>query len=286
MPRKTETVEPIDLNDLAGLDPEVDAEPVEVEQENPALNAYTLEKIVTQLPTSLRQKSLIPELYRFARSLPPDHPYDQLSAAAISAGWIWKLTEITSHVAAPGFVMVHFDVKIGKATSDLELEYFDTITMMVPQEAPSPSLFARANAATTLIYMVFGRLPPMPQQAPAPQPVAEPAPAPVQQPEPQVPWQEEEDSPKELPNVVLRRTADGLPIIADLYSEAARPDDLITAAMNALADGLEGAGTQAALTALWNKNANAVEFIKDFGSDGDKTRLATMFKNRAKELRN
>jgi hypothetical protein len=235
------------------------------------------------------RKSVIPELYRFVRSLPADMPYADLAGAAQSAGWVWRMTEDGCHVAAPGLAMVRFRVEIGKATADMGLEYFDSITMMVPAEAPSPSLIARLNATVALTYMVFGRLPP--QAAPVPQPeraaVSEIEEAP---PVTKAPASAEEDIPWTKPvekkpiNVVDSRTPDGLPVLADLYDVEGSADDIVETALGIFENALELAQNQAALTALWNKNGAAIEFIKDFGSPDDKDRLAGMFKTRAKAL--
>ena len=234
------------------------------------------------------RKSMIPELYHFVRSLPADMPYADLAGAAQSAGWIWRLVERDNYAASPNLYLVRFEVLIGKATADMELEHFDTISMSVPAEAPSPSLIARLNAAVTLMYMVFGRLPPqqMPQQMPQPAP----QPAPVEpEPEPQfvedeiVPWSK--PKPKAV-EVVLssRRTPDGLPVFSNLYDMDADASAIVAAALGGLQEALDDIDEQAKLTALWNKNGEAVEFIKDFGSVNDKAALKAMFKNRADNL--
>ena len=252
----------------------------------PLLPDIEAEMPINFVPTAFgapMRKSMIPELYRFVRSLPADMPYADLAGAAQSAGWVWRMTEDGCHVAAPGLAMVRFRVEIGKATADMGLEYFDTITMMVPAEAPSPSLIARLNATVALTYMVFGRLPPqqMPQPAPQPAPVApEPEPEPV---EDEVPWSK--PRPKAV-EVILssRRTPDGLPVFSNLYDMDAHPSAIVAAALGGLQEALDDIDEQAKLTALWNKNGEAVEFIKDFGSVNDKAALKAMFKNRADNL--
>lgn len=236
------------------------------------------------------RKSMVPELYRFVRSLAPDHPYHELAAAAQSAGWVWKMTETSSFSPNPGFVMVRFDVEIGKATNDLELEFFDTITMMVPQEVPSPSLFARINAAATLIYMVFGRLPPMPQQTPVPQPQPQPVAEPQPAPEPveeEVPWQPARPMPPKpftAEDMVKRHTPDGLPVMADPYTIEYRPEEIIPVILQVFEDAADKAESKAALTALWNKNQGSVDFVTDFASQAQKETLRTLFKSRAMRL--
>lgn len=253
------------------------AEPVSDVEE---INDMALPESYTPLISPVR-KSMIPELYRFVRGLSPDHPYHELASAAQSAGWIWRMTETECNHGPNGLVMVRFRVEIGKATSDMSLEYFDTITMMVPQEAPSPSLIARLNAQVALTYMVFGRLPPA--AAPVPQPV----PAPVEQPEPveeDVPWQKpsRREEPKQEPLKLLERyTPDGLPVIADPYEIGRNPDELVDAIMEIFEDHIDRPQNRAAVTAMYNKNQSAAQFVADFGSLDQQKRLKNMFRDKA-----
>ena len=247
------------------------------------------------VPTALGvpvRKSMIRELYHFVRSLPADMPYADLAGAVQSAGWIWRLVERDTYASSPNLYLVRFDVLIGKATVDMELEHFDTISMSVPAEAPSPSLIARLNAAVTLMYMVFGRLPPQAQPMPQPERGAVPvidetppvtrAPAPAVADEDDIPWTQPVEKPPL--NIVESRTPDGLPVLFDLYEVKGSADDIVEAALDTLEQALDKAQNQVALTALWNKNGAAIEFLKDFGSPDDKERLAQMFKDRAKQL--
>jgi hypothetical protein len=204
-------------------------------------------------------------------------PYADLAGAAQSAGWIWRMTEDGCHVAAPGLAMVRFRVEIGKATADMGLEYFDTITMMVPAEAPSPSLIARLNAAVTLTYMVFGRLPPQPVQQPAPQPVA-PEPAPVED----VPdWRKPAPVPVEIK---ATRTRDGIVVFDDPYTVDGSPDDIVPQLLSLFEEALEEINDAGLVNVLWAKNSQAVEFVKDFGGDQGRNKLAGLFRSRANFL--
>lgn len=222
------------------------------------------------------RKSLIPELYRFVRNIPADAPYDQLGAMAQSAGWIWRMVERDSYSSSPGLYCVRFDVMIGKSTSDLELEFFDTISMSVPVEAPSPSLIARLNAQVALIYMVFNRLPPQaqPAPAPAPQPQQEARPAPEPEPE----WMRPSKKTVELSSV---RTRDGVTLIEDPYNVDAGADEIVAALFDKLEGALEDINDAGLVNVLWSKNAQAVEFIKDFGGDAGRKRLGDIFRARA-----
>jgi hypothetical protein len=197
---------------------------------------------------------------------------------------MWKMTEFDCHVAAPGFVMVRFSVEVGHKDRD-GFEDVDTISMMVPQEAPSPSLFARLNAQVALTYMIFGRLPPQPQ---APAAVAErewteevedQAPAP----EPEIPWRANEGKPRaEIPKLIQRRTPDGLPVMIDPYPLDGIPaTELATAIMVVFDDNIDAPGDRAGVTAMWTKNQSAASFVMDFGTAEEKKRLSTMFREKA-----
>ena len=166
---------------------------------------------------------------------------------------------------------------IGKATVDMELEHFDTISMSVPAEAPSPSLIARLNAAVTLMYMVFGRLPPQPVPQPAPQPVA-PEPAPVED----VPdWRKPAPVPVEIK---ATRTRDGIVVFDDPYTVDGSPDDIVPQLLSLFEEALEEINDAGLVNVLWAKNAQAVEFVKDFGGDQGRNKLAGLFRSRANFL--
>lgn len=278
MPRKSATETPVD--DLAAYAEDTGAAPAPEKDE-------WVSKTVTHIPT---RKSLIPELYRTVRTIPADIPYDQLGGLMQSAGWVWRLVERSTTSTPFGSYLVQFDVLIGKATADLSLEYFDTISMSVPAEAPSPSLIARLNAQVALTYMVFGRLPPAPVSAPAPvaaapEPVVRtPEPEPVEETE----WKKPVKAPvaaEDLPVAVIRRrTPDGIPIMGDPYEMNGTPDEIVAAILETFANGAEEANDKTILNTLWSKNDSAVEFVKDFGSVEDKARLRNIFKVRAEQI--
>ena len=239
------------------------------------------------VPTALgapMRTSMIRELYHFVRSLPADMPYADLAGAVQSAGWIWRLVERYTYASSPNLYLVRFDVLIGKATVDTELEHFDTISMSVPAEAPSPSLIARLNAAVTLMYMVFGRLPPQPVPQPAPQPapqpveMAEPEPEPVEE---APAWTKREQVP-----VTIRSTTtpDGIPVFEDLYEKSGTPDAIVDAALTRFENAAAEITDPSLLGVLWSKNEAAVEFIKDFGNNEDKGALSGIFRDRSNQL--
>jgi hypothetical protein len=228
---------------------------------------------------------LLHELHEFVRGVPVDTAYHELASVAWAAGWMWMMTEFDCRIVSPGFVMVRFSVEVGhRDRSDFEV--VDTISMMVPQEAPSPSLFARLNAQVALTYMIFGRLPPQPQ---APAAVAErewteeveedQAPAP----EPEIPWRANEPKPRaEIPKLIQRRTPDGLPVMIDPYPLDGIPaTELATAIMVVFDDNIDAPGDRAGVTAMWTKNQSAASFVMDFGTAEEKKRLSTMFREKA-----
>lgn len=244
---------------------------------------YVKETVVVNTPPKeifpTWRKSNIPELYRFVRGLSAETPYHELADAAISAGWIWRMVEESCEVVPGGFAKVTFNVYIGKATNDFDLELFDAITMMVPQEAPSPSLIARLNAQVALTYMVFGRLPPQPVAPPQPVPVApEPAPEPVNE---MPAWSKPEQG---VVSLRATTTPDGIPMLENLYEKSGSPEAIVAAALDRFQSALEDIDDSTLLNVLWVKNEGAVEFIKDFGSASDKVELSNMFRQRAEQL--
>jgi len=228
--------------------------------------------------TRLIVKSLIPELYRTIRSIPADTPYDQLGSAMQSAGWIWRLVERDTSSTPFGVYLVKFDVYIGKATADLNLELFDTISMSVPAEAPSPSLIARLNAQVALTYMIFNRLPPQAAPAPAPAPQPQPQQEARPAPEPEPEWMKPGKKAVELS---ATRTRDGVILIEDPYNVDAGADEIVDALFDKLERALEDINDAGLVNVLWSKNAQSVEFIKDFGGDAGRKRLGDIFRARS-----
>jgi hypothetical protein len=233
--------------------------------------------------TASASPSLIHELHDFVRGVPADTSYHELASVAWAAGWMWKMTEFDCRGAAPGLVMVRFSVEVGHRDR-ADFENLDTITMMVPQEAPSPSLFARLNAQVTLTYMIFGRLPP--QQAPAAvadSPEVEVNPEPEPAPEREIPWRDVEPKPRrEMPKLIQRRTPDGLPVMIDPYPLDGIPAaDLATAIMGVFEDNIDAPGDRAGVTAMWTKNQSAASFVMEFGTEEEKKRLSSMFREKA-----
>jgi hypothetical protein len=238
--------------------------------------------------TEVGLPQLLHELHEFVRGVPVDTAYHELASVAWAAGWMWKMTEFDCHVAAPGFVMVRFSVEVGHKDRPY-FEDLDTISMMVPQEAPSPSLFARLNAQVALTYMIFGRLPPQPQAPAAAESAVEEdrygethiedAPAP----EPEIPWRANEPKPRaEIPKLIQRRTPDGLPVMIDPYPLDGIPaTELATAIMVVFDDNIDAPGDRAGVTAMWTKNQSAASFVMDFGTAEEKKRLSTMFREKA-----
>lgn len=228
---------------------------------------------------------LFSDWWEFVRNVPPDAPYDLLNQLPFHRGFVYKITEMHTSVHDQSMTVM-FQILIGRTMDDLR--HLDNFTVQVPRNTVAPSLAARSIAMPTVIYTIFGRLPPEQPPIPAPQPAPaapQPAPQPVReapQPAPAAPWQQEEE--KNL-DIVGNFTPDGLPILVDLYAYKADPGDIVEAAISTLQDALVNVTTQAGLSALWGKNEMAVEFIKDFGEKRHKERLAKMFKDRANELR-
>ncbi len=110
-------------------------------------------------------KSLLAQLREWLSTVADDHPYNDLPRLARDAGWDWLLRQ-SSVQPTDSTIVVTFDVLIGRAGMDAaRFEWVDQATFALPA-APGPvSVAARAQINPTILYMLFGRLPP--QQRPA-----------------------------------------------------------------------------------------------------------------------
>jgi hypothetical protein len=81
--------------------------------------------------------------------------------------------------------------------------------------------------------------------------------------------------------MVLRYTPDGLPVLADPYTIGAVPERLVALIMEAFEDHIDRPQSRAAVTAFYNKNQSAAQFVADFGSEEQQLRLKTLFRNKA-----
>lgn len=236
--------------------------------------------------------------YEFVRHIQPDAPYELLNQLPFHKGFVYKVEEDHTDVLDQTIV-VHFRIMIGRTMDNLR--YLDQFTIQVPRNTVAPSVAARSIMGPSVIYTIFGRLPPEAPPAPAPAPAraAAPAPAPVTAaPAPEVaapkpaprPEPVEDDMPEwqetARPPVRIRatRTPDGVPMFEDPYEKDGRPEDLAAALLERFEDCMDEIDSATKLKVLWRENAQAVEFIKDFGGENGRERLASIFRNKSETL--
>jgi hypothetical protein len=236
--------------------------------------------------------SFLPELKAFTANL-KDVPYDKLMSSAQEAGWDYQLQQTEIVGLADSSVMVTFQVLIGRA-GEARYEPFDMVTQRLPAAPGAVSLAARLALEPTLIWLFFGRLPPVTAQgataAPQTVNVAEQPEGDIVLPADEQPDEQEyvtESAPisrraaaqaAKLPDLVDHLEPDGVPVFVDLDS---LPEEFTSAEIfeQFLAD-IDAAAvkfsTPEQVLALFTKNTEAIDFLKELGSTEDKSRLKDM----------
>lgn len=240
--------------------------------------------------------SYLPALYAFA-ALHAETPYEELAAAALAAGWITRLRQVNATSTSTGNILVTFDVYVSKDGDPPEL--VDQVSAQVGN-TPYVSLGARASLDQTLIHLFFGRLPPALPTAPTAPAAAEQQ---IQVPDADVVVLEDggtylsrdeeglhahhtqiEPFKPVFVNVVKGKTADGLPILADLYELGANKEDIIFAVKHTLREALEGVDNTDTLNALFQLNTKELEFVSDLGTKADIDAIKALFGARKEAL--
>lgn len=251
-------------------------------------------------------KTLLQQMREYLASVPADLPYEQLLEHADQAGWAWMIHQRRIETVpyqyvigqgdnaqlaqGPGF-LVSFAVLVGRK-DDGDMEFIDEVSIVVPAQAGPISVGARRQILPSLIYTLFGRLPPAPPQQPMQRQDVE---LPDEDVEIDVAddvpeWQRAAEPDKtpaqrlnggDVVNVVAKRTPDGLPLFKDLYAiEDESSIELVNAVINEVSDALPGITTAAGLTALWSNNEEAMTFVKDFGTPEQRKALQDMMARR------
>lgn len=218
--------------------------------------------------------SWLEELHEFSK-LAVSVPYEKLTQHYRDAGWLWALRETDVISCHDGTVCISFDLVVGRSVTTLER--LDSLTMrMAPGPGPL-STAARVMAGPSILFLLSGRLPPQPQQQAAQQ-------APLANGDARVVEMNDRDMPidedggeyvatgKPL-DVVARREADGLPIFVDLYGLGGETGNILDALLAAVDDFAGKAESSEQLKALYNRNTDAMQFVKDFGDARDKAAL-------------
>lgn len=213
--------------------------------------------------------SWLEELHEFSK-LAAGVPYNALTKHYLDAGWLWALRETDVISCHDGTVCVSFDLVVGRSVTTLER--LDSITMrMAPGPGPL-STAARIMAGPSVLFLLSGRLPPQPQ-AQQPAPMTNGADRVVEMPDRDVALDDDGgeyvDDDKPL-DIIAKREPDGLPIFVDLYSLGDGTGKILDALLSSIEDFAGKAESPEQLDALYTRNADAMQFLKDFGDEQDK----------------
>lgn len=238
---------------------------------------------------TVKQTPLLQEFREFLLSTPPDTPYHELPKYTHDAGWVWQFRQQGAPVPHANGIVVTFDIYVGKTTG--AMEYVDAVTMNPPALTQHVSLAARIEMTPSILYLLFGRLPPQ-------QPKAEDAPLPGEQPPVDDDGiQTAKPNGAQAPGVAVGvsaaatgvevttgRTPEGWPIFDDLYALGAPGVDVVDAVLAEIQEVLPSMSSQQALDQLWDRNEQAFAFVKDFGEVEQRSALKHMLEQRAHEL--
>ena len=278
--------------------PDLNTEPAEVSLGSLMVESETVatEPPPSWVPSLKMDTTIFSDWWEFVRNVPPDAPYDLLNQLPFHRGFVYAIKEDGAQVHDQT-ITVTFSIRIGRTMSDLY--HLDTFTLQVPRNTVAPSLAARSIAMPSVIYTIFGRLPPeqppvaepqpVPVQRAAPTPVPAPAPEPVEE----APWREGRTPPKPrrqpVPdNLIRERTMDGLPIVINLYEldvDTHEGVDRIIALFEDEAERLTDVGQLRALyTVNKEDTVGAVQYVQDFATPEQAERLHTLFRRREQLL--
>lgn len=249
------------------------------------------------------QKSLLAQLRDWLGTVADDHPYGDLPRLARDAGWDWLLRQ-QSVQAGPNTIVVTFDVLIGRTGMDaMQFDYVDQATFALSAVPGPVSVAARAQINPTIIYMLFGRLPP---QRPA---ETAPAETVVDMDDDDVDLDSRGDAvPVDdrrddddieplvtgadvpawepgigLPDVVVERV-NGVPVFADLDDVKAPSGDVIVAVTNEVNAALVKMTTVDQVMDMWNRNEAVFGWLQDFATPEQRAAIAGAFKRRRGQI--
>lgn len=292
-----ETVEAAAV-EVSGVETEAPYKP------EPLPGIESFETAPTKKITGARDKSLLAQLRDWLATVADDHPYNDLPRLAREAGWDWLLRQ-TDVQSGEKVITVTFDVLIGRTGMDAEMfERVDKATFALPAVPGPVSVAARAQINETIIYMIFGRLPPRRQETVQPSAMA---------PERTVEMDDEDvslddDEPVQmngrddeiepmvtgadvpawepgagLPDVVVERV-DGVPVFADLDDVQAPSSDVIVAVTNEINAALVKMTSVDQVMDMWNRNAAVFNWLQDFATPEQRTAIAGAFKRRRGQI--
>ncbi len=247
------------------------------------------------------QRSLLAQLRDWLATVPDDHPYNDLPRLAREAGWDWLLRQVKVE-SGEKVIAVTFDVLIGRTGMDAwTFQPVDQATFALPAVPGPVSVAARAQINETIIYMIFGRLPPRPAAAaPKEERVVEMADEDVslddEQPVQMNGRDDDDIAPMVtgadvpawepgvgLPDVVVERV-NGVPVFADLDDVQAPSSDVIVAVTNEINAALVKMTTVDQVMDMWNRNAAVFNWLQDFATPEQRTAIAGAFKRRRGQI--
>ena len=229
--------------------------------------------------------SILADLRAFALNIAPTVPYADLAGLLREAGYTWYLRQHSAVGLADGSVLLTFDVLMGKDDIAASVVLDQVSSHLGPQPGPV-SLAARMGLDQTLLFMIFGRLPPAPEIARAPERTVEMNGRDSEDFVLEDDAQQEyvDDSAPQAIEVVARREPDGLPIFVDLYEVEAAANDIVAAVLAEIGDFLDMAQTVEQVTAVAAKNAPALQFLRDLGEPADLAALKGLVDKRRGQL--
>jgi len=240
-------------------------------------------------PTTNRSHNILAELADFAAGVSPDVPYEDLEAALLAAGWRRPVVRQTNIHECAGGVLVTFAILMSKADSQT-FEALDEVSFLMPAKAGPISVGAQMQLRETIVFKIFGRLPPVPvaPEVPAPLAAQQNGPSPEPDTDTDRPVYEPNGSDdwtagvaeKAVPNLIAKRTPDGLPIFVDLDDVKAPSVDIVEAVIEEMRAALPLVTEVSGLSALWSNNADAMGFVTQMGTVEQRAMLKDMMARR------
>lgn len=258
------------------------------------------------------QRSLLAQLRDWLATVPDDHPYNDLPRLAREAGWDWLLRQAGVQ-SGEKVITVTFDVLIGRIGMDAwTFQPVDQATFALPAVPGPVSVAARAQINETIIYMIFGRLPPRRQETVQPSAMAPERTVemgdedvsldddePVNEPT-QMNGRDDDIEPMVtgadvpawepgvgLPDVVVERV-NGVPVFADLDDVQAPSSDVIVAVTNEINAALVKMTTVDQVRALWDKNKDVFDpeegWLTQMATFEQRQAIAKAFKRRRGQI--
>lgn len=241
-------------------------------------------------PTPKTPSIILPEWTEFKKNIPPDYPYEKLLQTAAEAGFEYQLQQISAEGLADGSTLITFQVFIGR---DGKLEPYDTISMHQHQSIGPVSLAARIQATSTLIYMFFGRVPGAPMAEPEQTVAVEDHPEgdivlPGEtKPDPEGGEYVEDSAPisrraaaaaAKMPSLIDHLEPDGVPVFVDFDAlpEQFTTEEIIGQFLVDINAAAVKFSSPEQLLALYTKNSDATDFLKELGTPADKAKFAAM----------